>query len=136
MFILTTAEQACKALAEAVKSAYGLDVNIYTGLDNVEKKAPAFIITCSEATEEFEGSGIWHINTSLECADIAADSVITNSFAKTMFAAFVDSNAKEALSTYTGLFVYGVYVEGTNTAVDQDAWLQVLRLDLVCGLTE
>ena len=134
MYILTTTERACANLAASASLSASLDVTIYCGLDSEEKIAPAVVITADSATEEFPNSGVWHVKTGLTVKEIAADSSFSSSLASTIFESFLNDTAKGTLNMYPGYFVHDFFVEDTSNTQEGDAWIQTVRLDIVCAL--
>jgi hypothetical protein len=132
-FILVTTE---RALANLIASSLeeSVNVTIYGGMDNEEKTAPACIISAEEATEEFPNSGVWHVKTNIIVKEIAADTVKDNSIAGTIFEALLSNDTKDKLNLNSDYYVYDIITEDTLNSQEQDAWIQTLRLDVICAL--
>src|ERR1041385_7898537 len=69
MTINTTVEKAFSA----VIGSLNLGMNVYVGISNVEKAAPAVVIFAQSATEVFPGNGIFKVQTAIDVKAIAAD---------------------------------------------------------------
>lgn len=135
-FILVATERACAALAASASVSASIDdeISIYCGIDNEEKVAPAVVISCESATEEFPNSGVWHVKTDLRVKEIAADSSTSSSLASVVFEAFLRDSTREVLSVYPGYNCYDLIVEDTANTQEGDAWVQTVRMDIVCAL--
>ena len=133
MFILVkTEDRLADFMASSSLSASA--VNIYRGQGNEDKEAPALIIVADNATEEFAGSGIWHVKTEFRVKELASDTSVTSSLADTVFSAFLNDNTKNQLSG-SGYYCYDLFVEDTANSRDGDTWIQTVRMDIVCALT-
>ena len=110
-------------------------MNIFTGTDNEDKKAPAVICYAESCSEDFPFSGIWHVKTNIIVKDMAADSSPDgiNSLLGDVYSGFLTSDIETKLtnklaSTY---YVYQVVFDVNSSNTDGDAWIHTLSLDIV-----
>jgi hypothetical protein len=127
-----------------VESAYsqlitGLGIsglNVYTGIGNEEKEAPAAIISALSATEDFPQSGIWHVKTRILVKNIAADTEEqgADSMADTVFAACLASNVSTTLETFGGFKIFDLFIETSEQDEAGDAWGHSINLEVICAI--
>lgn len=133
--ILITTENALASASLATVNSASLTSNVYTGIDNEDKGAPAIICSCQSATEDFVGSGIWHIKSSVIVKEIAADTSVTSSLATTVFEKIVGLTTTQLANCTTNFAVYDVLLEGHEQSQQSDAWVQTLNLEIIGCLT-
>ena len=129
--LLRTTETACAELAASASISASLNCNIYTGLDNEAKEAPAIICGCLDASEDFAGSGIYHIKTDIVVKEIAADTNVTGSIADVIFEKFSTVSNSTLESRVSNLSILDVFIEGYKQHIDTDAWVQTLSIEIV-----
>jgi hypothetical protein len=133
-FVLTkTEDMIAHFLASSSLSASA--INIYRGLGNEDKTAPALIIVAESGTEEFPNSGVWHVKTGLMVKELAADSNITSSLASSVYEVFLNNTTTKQALSGSGYYCYDLFVEDTANSIEGDTWVQTLRMDIVCALT-
>lgn len=135
MDILTLTETACANLCLSASTANGFTVNVYTGLDNEDKQAPAVICTCVDATEDFPDSAIWHIKTAITVKEIASDTEVTSTLADSIFSVLSTATNEQISGSVSGLAVYDINLGEYSKTQDQNAWVKTMSGELVACLT-
>jgi hypothetical protein len=134
--ILRTTEDACAWLATTASLSASFSVPVYTGINNLDKTGPCVICYAESATEDFPFSGIYHVSTNIIVKEMAADTSTGSLLATTLFEAFLNNKTKTALNSYSSsYFVYEYWVTDTSDTIEQDAWIQQFRLEVVSALT-
>ncbi len=135
MPILITAENAlASASLDAITKA-NLSANIYTGMDNESKMAPAIICNCLSATEDFPESGVWHIKSSIIVKEMAFDTSTSSSLATTVFEKITEMTPSALAHCTSSFAVYDFFIEGTEQTQEEDAWVQKLDFEIIGSLT-
>ena len=133
--ILITTENALASASLATVISASLVVNVYTGIDNDEKSAPAIICSCADATEDFIGSGVWHIKSSIIVKEIAFDTSVSSSLATTLFNKIIEMTPSQLSNCTSNYSVYDFWIDGNEQSQQDDAWIQTLNLEIVGVLT-
>lgn len=134
--ILTTTENALASASVAtLLSASISDTSVYTGIDNEVKVAPAIICSCSEAVEDFQSSGVWHIKASIMVKEMAADTNVSSSLATTIFEKIVGLSTTQLANCTSNFAVYDFWLDGHEQTQQEDAWVQTLNLEIIGCLT-
>lgn len=130
-------ETACVYQAATASLNASVDCFCYNGLDNEDIQVPAVICCVNNAEEDFPQSGVWHCKTSISVKEAAYDTTRSvASLSDTIFKAFLTGSIEQDLTNkVSNLSVYSVIPEGIETTTSGDAWVQTLKLDIVCVLT-
>jgi hypothetical protein len=123
---------------EGLIDALGIEgMQIYRGINNETKDAPATIVTAVSATEEFLGSGLYHVKTQIMVRHLASDTDPSDAEAQAgqIFKACVEADLA-ALGVFGQLVIFGLFVESNEQDEIDDCWQQVLSLDVVCAIGE
>jgi hypothetical protein len=136
MPILLTTETACASLATSASVSASLGLNVYTGIDNEDKEAPAVICSAISATEDFPQSGIWHVKTFIKVKEIAEDTTNKGNASTAIFQRFLTGSINTDLkNNASNFYVFDVFAEDSQNTQEGDAWVQTLSLDIVAALT-
>lgn len=132
--ILITTERACVEIAASASVSASLDVNIYNGMDDEGKAAPAIICGATDAQQEFPESGIWRVATQIITKEIAADTGKSSSLADTIFERFSTVTNEQLSGSVEGYSVLDIQLMGYQNTVVEDTWVQTLSLEIVGSL--
>jgi hypothetical protein len=133
--ILRTTENAFATLAISASLSQSLGYNIYTGISNLDKLAPAIICFAESATEDFPFSAIYHVRTHVIIKEMAADTdPNTGSFANNIFESFCNNNTKSKLNDYPDYYVYEYFIQSTNDEWNGDAHIQEMTFDVISAI--
>ena len=132
--ILKATEKACAALVTSIATTNNLVVNVYTGIGNQDKDAPACICIAESGREEFPNSGIYHVVTRIQVKEMAKDTDVNSSLATTIFSGILtDTISNDLINTGPNYFVYDVFIQDVRDGHEDDAWVQEYVLDIVCA---
>lgn len=134
--ILATTERACVEIAASASISASVDANIYTGMDNDDKVAPAVICGALDAMQDFPESGIWRVKTQIVVKEVAADTDLTSSLANVIFEKFSTVTKEELSGSVENFSVYDIQLEGCTNSQQDDTWVQTLSLEIVGVLTD
>lgn len=134
--IVTITEKACSLVLQDILNNTGhKDVNVFRGINNVDKEAPALICWAENATEDFPFSGIFHMRTHIVIKAMAKDTSINNFDKLTgdVHAGFLVDNIEALLTSSIPdqYFVYQIVFDNNSSVEEGDAWVNDLSFDCV-----
>jgi len=117
----------------------------YTGTDNIDKIAPACIVTCNRASETYWQSRVYRFNVDVTTKQMAADSSLDASLTSSMlnfggniYALFGDSytassgiNTMMYSSSNNNFHVLQTQVTSFDQQRIDDSWISNLALDVI-----
>ena len=140
--ILYTTELACAYLAATASLASdynGGTVNIYTGMDNLTKDAPAITCWAESATEyDYLFSGQWMVRMNVSMKEMASSASLNNfgNLVGDIESQFLSQNIEGVLAnSVPNYYVYQVKMADRNFTISGDAWNHTLGLDILCTIT-
>jgi hypothetical protein len=123
------------AFAQLVANLAITGLEVYTGLDNDEKDAPAVIVSAGTAREECVGCGVWHVPLTIHVRQIAADTEedAADAIAGQVFTACVEADVT-ALGNLASIKIFDLLTNENGQGESGDAWDAQTNLEVICAL--
>lgn len=113
-------------------SSYSGEVNIYTGVNNVEKEAPAIIVSCEQGSELYKGTNVYDLTLSVKVKELASEVTNIGELAPLVFNSFFDPNKETNFTNSKYNFaVQGMETQLIRTEIEGDTLINEMTFRLV-----